>query len=52
MISYAELQKILQYDVLFARPLRQDEKYVDFNKRSEKLFGYIFSELAVSGKHI
>ena len=33
IIGYNELQKILQYDVLFVRPLPKDEKYVDFNKQ-------------------
>ena len=33
IIGYDELQKILQYVVLFVRPLPKDEKYVDFNKQ-------------------
>ena len=52
IISRDELQKILQYDVLFIRPLPEDENYVDFNKRPVTLLGYIFCELEVGGKYI
>ena len=43
---------ILQYEVLIVRPLPEDEKYVDFNKRPINLLGYIFCELEVGGKYI
>ena len=52
IISRDELQKILQYEVLFVRPLPEDEKYVDFNKRPVNSLGYIFCELEVGGKYI
>ena len=52
IISYDELQKILQYNVLFVRPLPDDEKNVDFNKRPVNLLGYIFCELEVGEKYI
>ena len=52
IISRDELQRILQYNVLFIRPLPEDEKYVDFNKRPVNLLRYIFCELEVGGKYI
>ena len=52
IINYEELQKILQYETLFVRPLPPDEKYVDYNKKPVNLLGYIFCELEVGGKHI
>ena len=47
-----EVQKILQYEVLFVRPLPKDEKYVDYNKKPVNLLGYIFCELEVGDKYI
>ena len=52
IICRDELQRILQYDVLFIRPLPEDKKYVDFNKRPVNLPGYIFCQLEVGGKYI
>ena len=52
IINYEELQKILQYETLFVRPLPPDEKYVDYNKKPVNLLGYIFCELEVGGKYI
>ena len=52
IISRDELQRILQYEVLFVRPLPEDEKYVDYNKQPVNLLGYIFCELEVGGKYI
>ena len=51
IIGYDELQKTLQYDVLFVRPLPEDTKYVDYNKRPANLLGYKFRELEVGGKY-
>ena len=39
IINYEELQKILQYETLFVRPLPPDEKYVDYNKKTRQLTG-------------
>ena len=52
IISRDELQRILQYEVLFVRPLPKDGKYVDYNKQPVNLLGYIFCELQVGGKYI
>ena len=52
IISRDELQRILQYEVLFFRPLTEDEKYVDDKKQPVNLLGYIFCELEVGGKYI
>ena len=52
IINYEELQKILQYETLFVRPLPPDEKYVDYNKKPVNLLGYIFCELEVGEKYI
>ena len=51
-IKYEDLPKILQYETLFVRPLPEEEKYVDYNKRPVNLLGYIFCELEVGGKYI
>ena len=51
-INQEELQKILQYEVLFVRSLPKDEKYVDYSKKPVKLRGYIFCELEVGDKYI
>ena len=42
IISRDELQRILQYEVLFVRPLPEHEKYVDYNRQPVNLLGYIF----------
>ena len=52
IISRDELQRILQYEVLFVRPIPEGEKYVNFNKRPINLLGYIICELEVVGKYI
>ena len=52
IINYEVLQKIPQYEILFVRPLPEDEKYVDYNKRPVNLLGYIYCELEVGGKYI
>ena len=52
IIGRDELQRIPQYEVLFVRPLPEDEKYVDYNKQPFNLLGYIFCELEVGGKYI
>ena len=52
IINYEELQKILQYETLFVRPLPHYEKYVDYNRKPVNLLGYIFCELEVGGKYI
>ena len=52
IISRDELQRSRQYEVLFVRPLPEDEKYVDYNKQPVNLLGYIFCELEVGGKNI
>ena len=52
IIKYEELQKILQYETRFVRPLPSDEKYVDYNRKPVNLLEYIFCELEVGGKNI
>ena len=52
IINQEELQEILQYEVLFVRPLPKDEKDVDYNKKPVNLLGYIFCELEVGDKYI
>ena len=50
-INQKEVQKILQYEVLFVRALPKDEKYVDNNKKPVNLLGYI-CELEVGDEYI
>ena len=52
IINYEELQKILQYETLFVRPLPPDEIYVENNRKPINLLGYIFRELKVIGTYI
>ena len=52
IIKYEDLQKQLQYETLFVRPLPEEEKYVNYKKRPVNLLGYIFCELKVGDKYI
>ena len=52
IIGHEELRKILNYDVLFVRPLPKHEKYVDFNKQPLDIMGYIYCELEVGTRRI
>ena len=50
VINQEQLQKILQYKVLFISPQPKDEKYVD-NKKPVNLLVFIFCKLKVGGKY-
>ena len=50
IFTIQELKKILGTSTAFARPIPATERYVDFNKRSLNLIGFIHVDVQVGDK--